>query len=320
MKNRLEVLDGWRGVSISLVLAGHLFPLGIKKWQMNGAVAATGMVLFFILSGFLITNILVKNQDIKGFLIRRVMRIFPLAWSVLAITLFLNNASAHQWFSNFLFYANWPPMGLINENGHYWSLCVEIQFYFLIALLVYLLKGRAFLLIPFFCVFITSYRMYSGVDMAINTYFRIDEILAGCVLALIFNSNFSDVKSFIGKLNPLILFSLLIFSAHPQSGFLNYFRPYIAMILVGSTLFVSTEWKFDFLLKNKLLFYLANISFALYILHGVLIHTWLGDGDTIEKYLKRPLLLVVTFLIAHWSTHHFEKYWLELGKKLAKKA
>ena len=66
MKNRFEVLDGWRGVSISLVLAGNLLPLGFKKWQLNDTVAVTGMVLFFILSGFLITNILVRDKDVKN--------------------------------------------------------------------------------------------------------------------------------------------------------------------------------------------------------------------------------------------------------------
>ncbi|WP_028584993.1 acyltransferase family protein [Desulfogranum mediterraneum] len=316
MENRFKVLDGWRGVSISLVLAGHLLPLGIKRWQMNGAVAATGMVLFFILSGFLITNILVKDNDIKSFLIRRVMRIFPLAWSVLAVTLFLKDASSHQWFSSFLFYANWPPMGLMDITSHYWSLCVEVQFYFLIAMLVYLLKEKSFWLIPIFSVFITLFRMSNGVEMAINTYYRIDEILAGCILALIYHSDFSNVKSFIGKLNPFLLFALLIFSAHPLSGVTNYFRPYIAMLLVGSTLFSDSSWKFDFLLKNRFLFYLASISFALYIFHGVLVDTCLGDGGKFVKYLKRPLLFGVTFLLAHLSTHYFEKYWLDIGKKI----
>lgn len=319
MKNRFEVLDGWRGISISLVLAGHLLPLGFKQWQLNGTVAATGMVLFFILSGFLITNILVKNKDVKTFIVRRVLRIFPLAWSVLAITLCLKNASLHQWFSNFFFYSNWPPMGFIEIIGHYWSLCVEVQFYFMIAMLVYLLKDRAFWLIPIFSLSVTFYRMYNGVEMAINTYYRIDEILAGCILALLFHSDFSGVKSFIGKLNPFLLFAILIFSSHPQTGFLNYFRPYIAMLLVGSTLFANPEWKFDFLLKNKLLFYLASISFALYIFHGVLADTWFGDGERVVKYIKRPLLFGVTFLLAHLSTHYFEKYWIDLGKKITSK-
>ena len=62
MKNRFLPLDGWRGLSIILVLLGHLFPLGPKLWAMNGAIAATGMSLFFILSGFLILNVLINEK------------------------------------------------------------------------------------------------------------------------------------------------------------------------------------------------------------------------------------------------------------------
>lgn len=47
MNDRFSSLDGWRGVAIVLVLAGHLLPLGPKVWQMNGAIATTGMVIFF---------------------------------------------------------------------------------------------------------------------------------------------------------------------------------------------------------------------------------------------------------------------------------
>ena len=60
---RLDVLDGWRGLSILLVLLGHLFPLGPKAWQMNGAVAGTGMAIFFTLSGCLITSVLLKRPQ-----------------------------------------------------------------------------------------------------------------------------------------------------------------------------------------------------------------------------------------------------------------
>ena len=60
--NRFQSLDGWRGLSILFVLAGHLLPLGPKSWQMNSSVAAAGMAVFFILSGFLITNILFRRE------------------------------------------------------------------------------------------------------------------------------------------------------------------------------------------------------------------------------------------------------------------
>lgn len=47
-KTRFHVLDGWRGISILLVLAGHLLPIGLPEWQMNASVAASGMAMFFI--------------------------------------------------------------------------------------------------------------------------------------------------------------------------------------------------------------------------------------------------------------------------------
>lgn len=319
--NRFQSLDGWRGLSILFVLAGHLFPLSAKSWQMNGAVAATGMALFFILSGFLITNILLHDQNIFRFLVRRFLRIIPLAWLVLAITLILLVASQDTYFSHFLFYANWPPMSLTKATSHFWSLCVEIQFYVAIVFLVAILKSRAFFILPILCVTVTLYRYANGVEMAINTYFRIDEILAGCVLALLYNnkSYSTSITDFFNSLNPVYIFLFLILSAHPEGGGLNYFRPYIAMLLIGSTLFGENKIWINRILSSKFLFYIASISFALYVIHGGLRVTWLAEGDTLEKYIKRPLFVAVTFFLAHLSTFYYERYWIKLGKKITKK-
>ncbi|WP_319409045.1 acyltransferase [uncultured Desulfosarcina sp.] len=316
MSERFQVLDGWRGISISFVLAGHLLPLGPKIWQMNGAIATTGMALFFILSGFLIANILIKNQDVISFLVRRIMRIFPLAWLVIGITFIFKGATTHQWFSNLFFYANWPPMGIVEITSHFWSLCVEVQFYLFIAILVSLIKKRAFYLIPILCLFITLFRIYHNIEIAINTYYRIDEILAGCILAQIYHSRHRNLRKIIGFWNPLLLLALLLLSAHPKFGMIRFFRPYFAMLLVGSTLFTNKKGKFEVLLKSSPLYYIASISYALYIFHGVLADTWFGEGDRLIKYLKRPLLFGVTFILAHFSTKYFEKYWQDIGKRI----
>lgn len=317
--NRFQSLDGWRGISILLVLAGHLLPLGPKSWHMNSAVAATGMVLFFILSGFLITTILLKDNNLYRFLVRRFMRIVPLAWLFMLITLVLLVAKQEVYWSHFLFYANWPPMTLTSATGHIWSLCVEMQFYILIALLVASLKSRAFVLLPILCVAVTIYRYTEGVEIAINTYYRIDEILAGCILALIYHNNSAFVVKVFQSINPVYVFLLLLLSAHTEGGVLNYFRPYIAMLLIGATLFNTENNWLQSVLSHKILFYIASISFALYVIHGGLVDTWLGEGDKVEKYLKRPLLIIVTFILAHLSTFYYEKYWIKLGKKLTVK-
>lgn len=314
MKNiRYQVLDGWRGVSIIFVLAGHLLPMGPRNWQMNAALAATGMALFFILSGFLITNILLTDQNVGNFLIKRLFRIVPLAWLCLLITLVSVSADINLFLPHLLFYANWEPIALIEETGVYWSLCVEMQFYLLMSILVFLFKRKAFLFLPILCVAITVNRYLHGVEIAINTYYRLDEILAGCMLALICTYGVA-LKRSIAVLSPIYMLPILIWSSHPNSGAINYFRPYVAMLLVGATLFDSSSrnrW-----LNNKNLIYVANISYALYLIHGGLVHTWLGEGEKVIKYIKRPVLFAITFLAAHCSTFYYEKYWNELAKKL----
>lgn len=318
MANRFQVLDGWRGVSISFVLAGHLLPLGPKSWQMNAAVAASGMALFFILSGFLITNMLLHDKNIGNFLIRRFVRIIPLAWLGMLITLILNSSNKEIFLPHFLFYANWEPIALTEESSHYWSLCVEMQFYIVVALLVSIFKSRTFIVLPILCVAVTANRYFNGIEIAINTYYRVDEILAGCMLALLYNYG-DSVKRFVVFFKPIYMLPLLLLSAHPDGGVVNYLRPYITMLLIGSTLFKTELVWWNKWLTKPLLAYIASVSYALYVIHGGLRHTWLGEGENIVKYAKRPLLFAATFLLAHLSTSYYEKYWINLGKKLTSK-
>lgn len=319
MKERYKTLDGWRGISILLVLAGHLLPLGFGSVRMNAAIAGSGMVLFFILSGFLITSILLHDTNIKHFLIRRVLRIVPLAWLILLPTLLLTDASLHQWLSNLFFYANWPPMGLIREASHFWSLCLEMQFYLFVACLVFTFKERALWLLPILALCITLARGMLGVEMAINTYFRADEILAGCTLALIYHRAPAKVHRVFVYFNPFLLFLLLVCSAHEAFGPLNYVRPYIALLLVGSTLLRPAGSLYESWLSARFLVFTASISYALYAIHGVLRYTWLAEGEKSIVYLKRPLLFLVTFVLAYLSTKYYESYWINLGKKLTRK-
>jgi len=315
----IHVLDGWRGVSILFVLSAHLLPLGSSRWGVNGMVAALGMSLFFILSGFLITNFLYKNKNISDFIIRRFFRILPLAWLYIVIVLGLYSASESEWLGHFLFYANWPPMTLTKLTSHFWSLCVEMQFYLLVALIVLVFRRNGLFILPVLCLLVTWYRFDNNVYVAINTYYRLDEILAGCVLSLVYNNNgLFLVKKYISRINPYFIIIILLASCHPDGGFLNYFRPYLSGLLIGITLF-NPKLKLSYFLNINILYYLAATSYALYVIHGGIRHTWLGEGDTLVKYAKRPALFVVTFLLAHCSTFYYEKYFIGLGRKLSAK-
>jgi peptidoglycan/LPS O-acetylase OafA/YrhL len=106
----------------------------------------------------------------------------------------------------------------------------------------------------------------------------------------------------------------LLASSNPHLERVNYARPYVAAVLVGVTLFSSggavVAW-----LHHRVLAYVARISYAIYVVHGGLAATWLGSGEGLEKYLKRPLLIAVTFGIAHLSTTQFEARAIALGRK-----
>src|SRR6202165_922417 len=106
---RYPALDGWRGISILLVLAGHLFPLGPKSLAVNAGIAALGMAIFFTLSGFLITTTLLYRQSVVEFLIRRLCRIVPLAWLFTLVVLAFVKGSFPVYMAHMLFFGNLPP-------------------------------------------------------------------------------------------------------------------------------------------------------------------------------------------------------------------
>jgi peptidoglycan/LPS O-acetylase OafA/YrhL len=313
----LTVLDGWRGLSILFVLASHMLPLGPSRWQLNETAGPIGMALFFTLSGFLITRFLLEHESVIDFLIRRFFRIVPLAWLALAIALPLAATEANDYLPNFFFYANLPPLRLTDIASHFWSLDVEVQFYVGIALVVTLLGKRGLYLVPIACLAVTAHRIAFGAHVDIVTWRRVDEILAGGTLALIYSNRLGVLAPrVVARLNAYALIALLAVCSHPASSAFNYLRPYVAALLVGTTLYAAPP-RLGALLGGRVLRYLAAISFALYVVHHLLLFSWLASGDKVVKYLKRPLLFAVTFAIAHVSTFHFEQRWIDFGKRLS---
>lgn len=314
---RLAVLDGWRGVSILAVLATHLLPLGPKSWQLNETFGPLGMALFFTLSGFLITRFLLHHDSIGDFLIRRFFRVIPLAWLAMLVALTLTNAPGSYYLPNFLFYANLPPQHLTEVASHLWSLCVEMQFYVGIAFVVGLLGRRGLFLIPAVCLAVTVHRIWEGAHVDVVTWRRVDEILAGAMLAMAFEGRFGPLAArCFSRVNAYVWLVLLVVSSHPAGGFMNYLRPYIAAMLVGATLF-SPPPRLSKLLQTRSLAYIATISYALYIIHHLLVFTWLGEGERLARYLKKPLLIAASFALAHVSTFYFEHRWIAAGKRLS---
>ena len=189
------------------------------------------------------------------------------------------------------------------------------------ALLVLLAGKRAIFLIPVLTLLITSLRVYGNQPISIVTWHRVDEIFIGGCVALAWNSQcmISRTLKFHPYLSIALLVGLLTVSL-PQLGQLAYLRPYVA----GATVFVSLyafpaglyrRW------TGKTAKYIAQISYAVYVFHGMLSATPLGGHDVskIEKYLLRVPLAVATLAISHISTFYYEKKAIAFGNSLVKK-
>ncbi len=314
----LAALDGWRGVSILLVLASHLLPLGPKAWSLNVASGTLGMVFFFNLSGFLITATLLRQPKVGPFLLRRFCRILPLLWLVLLVVLPLVHAPGRMYLPSFLCYSNLPPFYLLNATGHLWSIGVEMQFYLLIAGVFAVLGRRGLYLLPFSAAAITVGRIWTHDPGSIVTIRRADEILAGAMLLMVWEGLLGKrLPALLKRVPTAVWFALTAASCMQQMGALEYLRPYLAMCLLGSVLF-QPDGRTARAMQAKWLVYIASISYAVYVIHGALFHLpWFVPDDKVAMYARRPVGLLLVWGLAHVSTRYYEAWWIRMGKRWA---
>jgi peptidoglycan/LPS O-acetylase OafA/YrhL len=210
--SHIPVLDGVRGVAILAVLVYHFWqlmeerylglPMAAKRVFAISAIGAKGVDLFFALSGFLITGILLRTKGsphyFKNFYIRRALRIFPLYYLTLTACLVAGTIAAipgYQWRSMiwYFFYLHnirdtfWkPPIG---GPGWFWSLAVEEHFYFFWPLVVLLLRRRHLVYFSLLVMVVAPAVRAVFVARDMNLFFtlcRMDALAAGALLAVLF--------------------------------------------------------------------------------------------------------------------------------------
>jgi peptidoglycan/LPS O-acetylase OafA/YrhL len=315
----LPALDGVRGLAILLVMCSHFFPgtahnAAERVLRVLLSYGASGVDLFFVLSGFLITGILYDSLGdthyFRKFYARRALRILPLYYGVLAVYaivgLVQHRSSHGELLSLALYMQNTSLIAvpifaysgpLTLPLGHFWSLAIEEQFYLVWPLLVFLLRTRArllalcaafLLLCPIFR-FLAWQHGSSLFAVHTNTLYRADALLIGGALALLLRSRLHDrilaaapwLTLLVFVLPLLWIFPLLSrpFS-HPPLAFgelaLSYSLVPIGYFgLLGMT-FSSTPVRSLFTVKP--LRALGKYSYGLYVLHLILL-----------SYFEKPL-------------------------------
>jgi peptidoglycan/LPS O-acetylase OafA/YrhL len=302
-------LDGMRGIAILAVIGFHA---GFSF--LSGGFF--GVDIFFVLSGFLITSLLLKEYDkyeyinLKHFYLRRALRLLPalillLFIFTLASIIFLNWQDAR---SNLLdagivlFYvANWARAFQIHGAGwlgHAWSLSIEEQFYILWpTLLIFLLKRvqskrKIFYIIVLLAVLswllrlylissgALTERIYNGLDT------RADSLLTGCALGVFLSSDILTAK-LKDKLSKL----------------LQYFYPMAILILIG----VIISANLDGLYVYKWLLGLVEISTAFLILA-----IFISEKSVLKRFLSiKPLVWIgsISYGLYLWHYPIFSLLW-----------
>ena len=285
MKHRPE-LDGLRGIAILIVLGAHT---GVPGFADGGGGA--GVTLFFVLSGYLITSLLLAEKaktgrvDLRAFYIRRALRLFPALAATLVVVTFLAVAGLMPQAAKegvdyrvvvlgvICYVVNWVAVAgqSIGMLGHAWSLAVEEQFYIVwpTLLLLGLRLGRTpLVLVLLLLAFLdTPYRLLLDLNggfmhVFVGTDSRGDALLLGCVLALL-ETRWHPVVGWAGVLGVLAVAAL--WPGDPGLGAQLMFIPAAAIV---STLAVAGC---PVILAWRPLAFIGKISYGLYLWHGLVI-------------------------------------------------
>jgi peptidoglycan/LPS O-acetylase OafA/YrhL len=336
LKERIGALDGWRGIAILLVLidhAGELFHSSLIHKATR--VGATGVGIFFALSGFLITSLLISEKAKSGrillsrFYVRRIFRIVPSVFVFLLTLLVLSyfgllQVNTLQLASSLLLFRNYlqSDWGAGWYTAHFWSLMVEEHFY-LIWPLVYTftrvnlktLVGLA-LAVGAWRAFSFHFHLFPGPWAPGRTDVRIDALLWGCILAIACSR--PEWREKLKRLLSgwlMVLLVLIDIISNLGNGQHNYsfYEPMILAALVVWPILNSTS-ALRKLLDLPLLTFIGKVSYSLYIWQQL----WMlfpGAPMPFPRLQAFPVNVLMALCFGIASYYWVEKPCIELGRR-----
>ncbi|MDQ6814433.1 MAG: acyltransferase [Bacteroidota bacterium] len=335
MKEYIPSLNGLRAISIILVLFAHVVLKNFHFIENPGG--QIGVTIFFIISGYLITLLLLKEEETKGtislrsFYIRRTIRIFPIYYFLLAVYLILQlagvlNFSTNSWITS-LTYTKYFTVtnGSEWESGHLWSLSIEEHFYLIWPLIFKFLKKYRIFLAFAIIIIVTLIRLVTDVSV-MHILTRGDALMWGCVFAIYSNRLMfflnSIKKEF--QLVPFIILLLVLafkrfftlMGAHEYENWVTtFFGSYglLTNLSVGFVILISihcsnTVW-YRFL-NNGILNYIGKLSYSIYLWQQLFF------SSRLERLSSFPYNIVAIFIVAFLSFNLVEKPFLNLRSRL----
>jgi len=308
-------MDLLRAMAILAVILAHVvYTYGAPKYLAPLQFGGTGVYLFFMLSGWLLGNQLIKEANVsrsinlKRFWSRRWMRTLPAYFAILILSLvqrYLSNDNVQFPFDYFFLIQNYfYPLEFFYVS---WSLAVEEQFYLFIAIFfavtALLNKNTVFALLTFLFILPVIFRTLGLYGHEFETHVIVDMCLAGVLLAHIAN-HFSSVWARLCKYAPLLAmlglagFTIIVLMRYSLDREVNPDALLLAFIF-GSWLLLansSSEWQQRLYVPGA--YYIATRSYSMYLLHPETI-AYLGKyADNFPFIIFFGIILVTTMIIS----------------------
>lgn len=337
-------LDGVRAIAALMVMFFHFFQhlttsntllLLVKKAAFFGQ---TGVSLFFVLSGFLITRILIASKDSKkyfvNFYIRRSLRIFPLYYFYLILVFILIPFFSHvdfpsfkqqiyHWIylQDFAITFNWDYKGPL----HFWSLAVEEHFYLFFPLLVYYLNPKKLLYALIGLILITlgvRFLLNSmGYEVFYFTFTRMDELAIGALIALMEIKGMlvtTKVKYYIAGLLLFTLPTVFIWGVMGSNG--NSLMQIFKFLLISGNYFflialivsLANGSVVKKILSTSFFSFTGKISYGLYVYHGLCFAFIAKLNLSNNFFFSFIISFLFAYLVSALSFYLIESWFLKL--------
>ncbi|MEM7363466.1 MAG: acyltransferase [Pseudomonadota bacterium] len=344
---RFANLDGLRCISILTVLWHH----GSQKFGIDSDAfflerGYLGVYLFFAISGFLITSLLIRERasigdiSLKRFYIRRTLRIFPLYYTVILVYVLLvlifepNTEDGQEFFDNLIYFltytSNWFVQLGYDERVIFfmaWSLAAEEQFYLMWPWLEKYTRARTRALILASVTLIALIAQVGllvwlisedGFIMVVLTELA-PPILMGVAAAHVvhhqqsFNRVFSLLKSRMAA--PLLLLAIIVLTSIPDMTVLLHWLVYFLMVCLVAAVCVQEENLLAAPLQNGLIVRIGVVSYCAYLIHMICFNVVYRVAEMLS--IENPWLLFsigccMTYLLSELSFATFEKFFMNL--------
>jgi peptidoglycan/LPS O-acetylase OafA/YrhL len=306
-RKHISQLDGMRGLAILLVLLAHSAAVftGVPSFRWIDGYGSLGVQLFFVLSGFLITRILLDTKDtpnfFRNFFARRALRIYPLYYALLLLVIFSGAVHQHgvRWWPYILYLSNlvYGHQTVPSPLAPVWSLAVEEQFYLVWPFVVSVISRRGLERLCIAMIVGAVCLRFSGVLLLHNTFLQLDALAAGALIACRLDriASWRPYAMFVACLLPLGLKLPAGFWNNASQTVQVLGGVALLIVLLDRDIFISR------LFRAPSLRYLGKISYGVYLIHSLVFAAFLRSHLGIAAIASGSALAAIGCLAGEFA-------------------